>query len=402
MSNAFRKHWRLNPDVDFLNHGSFGATPIVVLETQRRWIELLERDPIEFLGPERSLLPKLDRVRDCIGGLVGADAADLAFVRNATEGVNAVLRSFPFSSGDEVVITNHGYNACNNAVRYAAERCGTGVSVAELPFPVESDAQVIEAVDATLSPKTRLLLIDHVTSPTGLVLPVKELIELAHRRGVRVMVDGAHAPGMVPVDLSQLDPDYYTANHHKWLCGPKTSGFLYVRRELQPEVHPTTISHGANSPGLGQTPFLAEFNWVGTYDPTPILSVPTAIEFLGGLKEGGLSQLMRDNHALVLAGRQVLLDAIDCGLPAPAEMLGSLASVPLPADRVGNGDAVKGLQHRLYHEHAIEVPIFLLNGTLPCLRISAQVYNSLEQYERLADVLRNLSGLSTTRFRRNA
>nr|WP_236649519.1 aminotransferase class V-fold PLP-dependent enzyme [Rhodopirellula sp. SM50] len=358
------------------------------MDAQREWIERLECDPIEFLGPERSLLPKLDRVRDCIGRLVAADPADLAFVRNATEGVNAVLRSFPLSTGDEVVITNHGYNACNNAARYAAERCGATVSVAELPFPIKSSTQVIEAIDATLSSKTRLLLIDHVTSPTGLVLPVKELIELAHRRGVRVMVDGAHAPGMVPVDLSDLDPDYYTANHHKWLCGPKTSGFLYVRRDWQHEVRPTTISHGANSPGLGKTTFLAEFNWVGTYDPTPILSMPTAIEFLCGLKEGGLAQLMRDNHALVLAGRQKLLDALGCDLPAPADMLGSLASVPLPAEGVGDGESANRLQRRIFHEHAIEVPIFMLNGTLPCLRISAQVYNSLDQYERLADVLR--------------
>ncbi|WP_419581044.1 aminotransferase class V-fold PLP-dependent enzyme [Stieleria magnilauensis] len=392
MSNPFRSHWRLNPDVDFLNHGSFGATPRVVMEAQREWIERLEYDPIEFLGPERSLLPKLDRVRDCIGSLVGADPRDLAFVRNATDGVNAVLRSFPFSPGGEVVITNHGYNACNNAARYAAERCGkqpggATVSVAELPFPIESNAQVIEAIDATLTSKTRLLLIDHVTSPTGLGLPVKELIELAHRRGVRVLVDGAHAPGMVPVDLSDLNPDYYTGNHHKWLCGPKTSGFLYVRRDWQHEVHPTTISHGANSPGLGKTPFLAEFNWVGTYDPTPILSMPTAIEFLCGLKEGGLAQLMRDNHALVLAGRDALLNALGCDPPAPADMLGSLASVPLPAERVGDGESANRLQRRIFHEHAIEVPIFLLKGTLPCLRISAQAYNSLDQYKRLADVL---------------
>ncbi|QDV82448.1 Isopenicillin N epimerase [Stieleria magnilauensis] len=362
------------------------------MEAQREWIERLEYDPIEFLGPERSLLPKLDRVRDCIGSLVGADPRDLAFVRNATDGVNAVLRSFPFSPGGEVVITNHGYNACNNAARYAAERCGkqpggATVSVAELPFPIESNAQVIEAIDATLTSKTRLLLIDHVTSPTGLGLPVKELIELAHRRGVRVLVDGAHAPGMVPVDLSDLNPDYYTGNHHKWLCGPKTSGFLYVRRDWQHEVHPTTISHGANSPGLGKTPFLAEFNWVGTYDPTPILSMPTAIEFLCGLKEGGLAQLMRDNHALVLAGRDALLNALGCDPPAPADMLGSLASVPLPAERVGDGESANRLQRRIFHEHAIEVPIFLLKGTLPCLRISAQAYNSLDQYKRLADVL---------------
>ncbi|QEF99382.1 Isopenicillin N epimerase [Stieleria maiorica] len=391
MTNPHRSHWRLNPDIDFLNHGSFGATPIVVLEDQRRWIERLERDPIEFLGPERSLLPKLDHVRDCIAQLVGADSEDLAFVRNATDGVNSVLRSFPFAAGDEVLITNHGYNACNNAARYAAEQSGASVSVAELPFPIRSSSQVIDAIDHSMTSKTRLLLIDHVTSPTGLVLPVKELVELAHRRGVRVMIDGAHAPGMVPVDLRDLDADYYTANHHKWLCGPKTSGFLYVRRELQSTVHPTTISHGANTPELGRTPFLAQFNWIGTYDPTPILAMPTAIEFLSGLVEGGLSQLMRNNHTLVVAGRELLLDALNCSVPAPVEMLGSLASVPLPAERFGDKAAVNAFQRQLYREHAIEVPVFLLGGTLPCLRISAQAYNSIDQYQRLADALRTLT-----------
>lgn len=395
--NLHRRHWRLNPAVDFLNHGSFGAMPNVVFESQRHWIEQLERDPIEFLAPERTLLPKLDQVRDLIAELVRADAADIAFVRNATEGVNAVLRSFPFSAGDEVLITSHGYNACNNAVRYSAEKADACVQVAELPFPIHSESQVIESIESRLTRRTRLILVDHVTSPTGLVLPIREIVELAHRRNVRVMIDGAHAPGMVEVDLQKLDADYYTANHHKWLCGPKTSGFLHVRRDLQDEVRPAIISHGANTSNYGPSRFLGEFNWVGTYDPTPILAMPTAIEFLNSLIDGGLPALMNDNRSLVLAGRRRILDALDLAEPAPDGMIGSLASVPIAWLSKCSRAELNTIQQRIYKEHRIEVPVFSLGNLLPCVRISAQAYNSIDQYERLADALRTVIGRSPLR-----
>ena len=379
--------WRLNPEIDFLNHGSFGAMPRAVWEIQRQWIAQLESDPVEFLAPERSLRPKLSVVRNSIADLVSADATDIAFVRNATEGVNAVLRSFPFSEGDEVVITSHGYNACNNAARYATERFNANVVVAELPFPISSADQAVEAIRRVLSAKTRLLLVDHVTSPTGLVLPIRPIVELAKTHQVRVIVDGAHAPGMVPVDLISLGADYYTANHHKWLCGPKTSGFLYVRKDLQEEVRPAIISHGANSEDLGESKFLAEFNWVGTYDPTPLLSVPASIDFLSTLRPGGLGQLMSENHELVTAGRAVLLEALKLDAPAPSDMLGSLASIALPLGRKASKPKLDAFQKQLFTKHRIEVPIFQLDDGTPCLRISAQAYNHLEQYERLAEVL---------------
>jgi isopenicillin-N epimerase len=230
-------------------------------------------------------------------------------------------------------------------------------------------------------------MIDHVTSPTGLILPINEIIELAHGRNIRVMIDGAHAPGMIPVNLLELNADYYTANHHKWLCGPKTSGFLHVRPDYQHEVRPTIISHGANHQELGSNPFLAEFNWVGTYDPTPILAMPTAIDFLCQLKSGGLLQVMNDNRTLVLAGRQRILDSLDLPTPAPEDMIGSLGSIPLAIKGPCSAADVRSVQQRIYDEHQIEVPIFLLDGRLPCIRISAQAYNALDQYERLAGAL---------------
>ncbi len=362
-----------------------------MLEAQRHWIEQLERDPIEFLAPERSLLPRLETVRELIAGFIAANASDLAFVRNSTDGVNAVLRSFPLVAGDVILVTSHGYNACNNAARFAAERAGAEVVTVPLPFPIESEQAIEDALAAHWHPRTRLLMIDHVTSPTALVLPVQRLVQLAHDRGARVLVDGSHAPGMVSVDLAAIDADYYTANHHKWWCGPKSSGFLHVKPQWQAEVHPTVISHGANRDAFGPSRFLGEFNWTGTYDPSPILSMPTAIEFLSGLYEGGLAGLMQRNRELALAGRDLLLQHLGIDQPpAPDSMIGSIASIPFaPAGSLSN-QHIQQIHDRLYHKHKIELPVYPLDNGLPCLRISAQAYNDLSQYERLAKALNSL------------
>lgn len=385
---GFSHHWKLNSGIDFLNHGSFGATPGVVLDAQQKWIDALESDPIQFLAPERELIPRLDQVRQRVADLVRAPADSIAFVRNATDGVNAVLRSFPLRAGDEVLVTDHGYNACINAVRYATERAGATTRVAQIPFPLQDPEQVLEAIQAGLRERTRLLVVDHVTSPTGLVFPVREIVRLAQRRGTRVLVDGAHAPGMVPVDLSDLAADYYTANHHKWLCAPKASGFLYVDSRWQSEVRPTVISHGANRQPEGRSRFLTEFDWVGTYDPTPLLSVPAALDFLESLADGGLDGVMRMNHHAALRSQQILADALTIPLPAPGAMIGSLVSVPLPGRWVAAESAEKW-QRRLFDEYAIEVPLFPgLQPGSAILRVSLQVYNSLSQIERLAEILR--------------
>jgi isopenicillin-N epimerase len=385
-------HWQLHPEVDFLNHGSFGATPTCVLEVQRQLQDDLEREPIRFLGPERELGPKLDSVRAVLANMFQADPTDLVFVRSATEGVNAVVRSFPFQLGDEVVVTNHGYNACNNAADFAAHRSGATVRTAMLPFPVHEPQEILDAIEQQFNNRTRLLLIDHVTSPTGLVLPLKSIIDLAHSRGIRVLVDGAHAPGMVPIDLRELNPDYYTGNHHKWLCAPKASGFLYVRRELQPEVRPAIISHGANRPSPNRSRFLSEFDWTGTFDPTPLLSVPAAVEFLAKLGGGDPPDLqphMSANRELTLRARQCLLDALQVGPPAPEAMIGSMVTIPLPPADDSSTRSMDPLQVRLFDHYRIEVPIFFREPRLDarCLRISVQAYNDLDQYRRLGEAL---------------
>lgn len=392
-------HWALNPDITFLNHGSFGATPKSVLRFQRELQDALERDPIQFLAPERELEPKLDRVRQVVAGLVNADPRDIGFVRSATDGVNSVVRSLKLVKDDELVITNHGYNACNNAVKFAAERSEAHVREARIPFPIVCEQDVVDAIEKALTARTRLLIVDHVTSPTGLVLPIREIIALAHSRNVRVLVDGAHAPGMVDIDLRSLDGDYYTANHHKWLCAPKSSGFLWVRRELQEEVRPTVISHGANRARPNRSRFLTEFDWTGTFDPTPLLCVPAAIDFLSGRDPGGLTSLQNSNRELALQARRCLTDSLGIQPPAPIEMIGALVTVVLPSQRVepiAGGDSTfaseNTLQQRLFNQHRIEVPIFpgldpRENPGQHLLRVSCQVYNDATDYERLAESL---------------
>ncbi len=388
-----RRHWQLDPEIDFFNHGSFGATPKCVLQTQRQFQDQLEREPIRFLAPERELEPKIDVVRDIVGKLVNAQQQDLAFVRNATDGVNAVLRSFPFRAGDEIVISNHGYNACNNAAQFAAERAGAKLRIAAIPFPLADPIEILEAITAAFSAETRLLLIDHVTSPTALVLPIKQIIEAAHSRGIRVLVDGAHAPGMVEVDLEALDADYYTANHHKWLCAPKVSGFLWVRPELQNEIRPTIISHGANRRRPGRSRFLSEFDWTGTFDPTPLLAVPAAIEFLARLSGSedhyDIRAHMRLIRELTLDARACLLDRLAVEPPAPAEMIGTMLTLPLPAAANPNPAMIDPLQRRLFERYRFELPVFNEpNLAVRCLRISIQAYNDLDQLERLAQALK--------------
>jgi len=237
--------WPLDRDVVFLNHGSFGACPSAVLRQQAALRDELEAEPVRFLS--REIDDRLAAARKALAAFVGADPDDLAFVVNATSGVNAVLRSRVFAANDELLVTDHAYNACRNTLNFVAERSGARVVVVTIPFPVGSPGEVVDAVLARVTPRTRLALLDHVTSPTGLILPVERLSAALRGRGVDVLIDGAHAPGMLPVNLSALGATYYSGNCHKWLCAPKGSAFLWTRRDRQLDVRPLTISHGANA-----------------------------------------------------------------------------------------------------------------------------------------------------------
>jgi isopenicillin-N epimerase len=384
--NTLRAHWALDPDVVFLNHGSFGACPRTVLDRQSALRAQLEREPVRFFM--RELEPLLDSAREEVARFVGARTEDVVFVRNATSGVNAVLRSLDLSPDDELLTTDHVYGACLQAMRHVAERAGARVVLARVPFPLASADEVTQAVLGAVTPRTKLALIDHVTSPTGLVFPVADIVRALASRGVDTLVDGAHAPGMVTLDLEALGAAYYTANFHKWTCAPKGAAMLWARRDRQASLHPTVISHGYASPRPRKR-LLEEFDWTGTDDPTAWLCVPDALRFVGGLVEGGWPAVQAHNRALALRARALLCEALSVPPPAPESMIGSLAAVPLPpGPAVARTSEVEPLQDALFARHRVEVP--LPPWPAPparLLRISAHLHNSLDEYQLLCEAL---------------
>ncbi|MBI1374141.1 MAG: aminotransferase class V-fold PLP-dependent enzyme [Phycisphaera sp.] len=399
-ANPYAQHWSLDPDVVFLNHGSFGACPRAVLEAQQRYRAQMEAEPVRFFT--REMQPLLDASRAKLASLLGADADDVVFIRNATEGVNAVLRSLTLNAGDEVLTTDHAYNACRNVLDFVAARAGATVRVAAIPFPIASPDEAVEPILAAVTDRTRIALIDHITSPTGLVLPIERIVAELAERGVDTLVDGAHAPGMLPLDLTRLGAAYYTGNCHKWLCAPKGAAFLHVRAERQADVMPAVISHGANSPRAGRSRYSDLFDWPGTFDPTAWLCVGHAVDFVGTLMPGGLDALMRHNHEQVLAARAMLAESMGVDTPCPDAMVGSIASLPLPPRFDGAAKAMDtsttptpstALHTWLLREHGIETPVFVWPAPPSMmLRVSAQAYNDAAQYERLHDALQAWRG----------
>lgn len=380
------KDWLLDPQVVQLNHGSFGATPRLVLDEQDRWRRLMEANPTGFVL--ESLEPALDEARTRLSALVGANPADLVFITNATAGVNAVVRSLRFESGDELLTINHVYNACRNALEYAANRSGATVVIADVPFPIESPHVVVDSLLAAVTERTRFVLIDHVTSPTGLVLPIADIVTPLESRGVTVMVDGAHGPGMVPLDLDRLGASYYSGNCHKWLCAPKGSAFLWARSGLGESLVPPVISHGWNDPRTDRPRFHLLFDYMGADDPTPHLAVPAAIDFLSSLYPGGLAGTMDHNRSLALAARDLLCEFLGVEAPAPDSMIGSLAAVPLPPSKEEMSRQFDPLGRRLLHDYGIQVPVFPWpQWPQRCLRVSAAPYNDLDQYQTLIAAL---------------
>lgn len=390
----FADAWTLESGVDFLNHGSFGATPRIVLEAQDAWRARMEREPVRFFV--RELEAALDNARGALARFLGADVDDLAFVPNATHGVNLALSSLAprLRRGDAILVTDHAYNACRNAAARVAGAGDAVLVVAEVPFPTRDEDEVVDAISSATTPRVKVALVEHVTSPTGLIWPIERIVRALSSRGVLVVVDGAHAAGMVPLDLRTLGAAFYTGNCHKWMCTPKGAGFLYVAREHHAIVRPLVVSHGANSPRRDRSRFHLELDWTGTFDPSAYLSVPTAIEFLAGLLPGGWPALRTHNRELALAARAILCEALGISPPAPDTMIGSLVSLPLPG---GDGSAPRSplyddpLQAALFDRYHIEVPIVpwpAPRGRL--VRVSAQIYNSREQYERLGGALRAL------------
>ncbi len=390
--------WLLDPTVTYLNHGSFGACPRPVVEEQWRWRERMETEPIRFLDDELEGL--LDATRAEVGAAIGADPAGLAFVPNATTAVNTVLAGVELRPGDEVLVSDQEYGACINAARRVATHAGARLVVANVPFPVADAGLVVERLLGAVTPRTRLVIVSHITSTTALRMPLEELVPRFAERGVEVLVDGAHGPGQVPLDLNRLAAAgmaWYAGDGHKWWCAPRGSGFLWVREDCRAGTRPLVTSHGASSPRTDRPRFLLEFDWTGTLDPSPWLSMPAAIRFLASLAAGGIDEVMMANHGLVLQGRDVVCEALGIDPPVPDPLLGAMAAMPVPV-RAGEGST---LHRRLFDERRIEVPVSTWPGaavapapgtTLELLRISAQRYDHVEEYRQLADALRDLLG----------
>lgn len=373
--------WGLAPDVVHLNHGSFGACPRAVLDAQAQVRAELEAAPMRFLVT--AWQPALDRARAALAAFVGADPARLCFVPNATTGVATALAAAELDAGDEILLTDHTYRACRNQLDRLAARRGARLVVVPLPLPLRPEA-VVPAVLAAVTARTRLCLVDHLTSATALRLPVEVLVPALRARGIDVLVDGAHAPGQVDLDVDALGATWYVGNCHKWACAPKGSGFLVVAPEAAGRLRPLVTSHGA-SPSYGPPNRLhAELDWAGTHDPSPHLVVPEALAAVAALG-GGWAAVRAGNHALALALRDALVEGLRApgqARPAPLapdEAIGAMAAVPvaLPA---GTGPAE--LELALLRA-GWEVPIVDWPGQ-PLVRVSAQLYNAVDDAARLA------------------
>ena len=374
--------WPLDPSITYLNHGTVGVTPRRVLAAQQAIRDEMERRPSQFLLREVSALaglppggPSLMRqAAAAIARFVGARADDLVFVDNATTGANAVLRSIPLEAGDEILLTAHNYGAVARAASFEARQRQATVRTVTVPYPRYSPGRLVDAVREALTSRTRLAVFDHITSESALIFPVTDLVAVCHERGVAVLIDGAHAPGVLPLDLSALGADWYTANLHKWACAPRSCGILWARPDRQADLHPPVISWG-----VGQG-FVAEFDWVGTRDPSPWLASPEGVAYLEDL---GIAEVARHNHQLAWDGAQFLADRMDTTLGYGERDIGFMATVPLPASLGATAADAARLRDALLADDRIEVQLHAAHDRL-WARISAQVYNESADVERLA------------------
>jgi len=382
---ALREHWALDPEAIYLNHGTVGATPRRVLAAQQALRDEMERHPSRFLLRETAAMVgcarrEPSRLREAaarVATFLGARGDDLAFVDNATTGANAVLMSLALAPGDEIVVTDHGYGGVTRAVTYWARRAGATVRTVELPYPGFATATALQRLREALGPRTRLAVLDHVTSESALVLPLAEMAAVCRHAGVAVLADGAHAPGAIDVDIPALGVDWYTANLHKWAWAPRSSGCLWAAPARQRDLHPPVISWGLD------TGFLAEFDWVGTRDPTPWLAAPAALDFM---QELGVRAVRDWNHALAVEADRWLRARWGTPAATDAATIGTMVSVPLPASCGGTRNEAEALRDSLLTEDGIEVPVLEWRGTL-YVRVSAQVYNDMRDVERLGEAI---------------
>jgi isopenicillin-N epimerase len=388
--HAMRREWPLDPDVVYLNHGTVGVTPNSVLAAQEAIRHDIERAPSQFMlreqfrfaGAPTGRPTRVRQAADEVAPFVGARGQDFVFVDNATTGVNAVLRSLALASGDEILLTNHNYGATLRVAQFVARERGASVRVAEVPYPAFDPQALVDSVRRTLTERTRVAVLDHVTSESALVFPLPELVSLCRTHGVAVLVDAAHAPGMLPIDLATLGVDWYTANLHKWACSPRSCGFLWAAPDRQAELHPPVISWGLDQG------FAAEFDWTGTRDVSAWLAAPEGWRFLDRL---GRDNVWNYNHGLAWQGAQLLAERWNAPLGFRESDIGFMATVAMPAAAGSQPAEATRVRDALLFDHRIEVQVHAAHGRVRA-RISAQVYNEMSDIERLAEAVRTIVG----------
>lgn len=379
------EHWMLDPKSIYLNHGTVGAPPKRVLVKQQQIRDEIERHPAMFmfhkLGHNGGLKENAQfYLRDAaavMADFMGARGEDFVFVDNATSGCNAVLRSLTFKPGDSILTTDIAYGAITLTAKYAARRFGASVKEVVTPYPATPD-EMTDAIIDSIDETTRVLIIDHITAETSLILPVAKIAKRARAKGVKVLVDGAHVPGSIPLDIPSLEVDWYTGNFHKWAWAPRSSAFLWASPELQEDLHPAVISWGLDKG------FTAEFDWVGTRDWTPFLAAPEGIAFMSEL---GLDAVRDYNHKLAWEGAHAICEQIGTTFGVSEEMVGCMATFPLPEQFGSTKEEAFRLRDALLFEDNIEVQLHNWRGKL-WIRISAQIYNDMDDMNQLAEAIR--------------
>ena len=374
----YARHWRIRPDTTYLNHGSFGPPTESVRAVQQEWKDRLDEQPMDFYL--RILPPAWIEARARLGKFVGTAGENLVFVGNATVAMNVVADSVRLGPGDEVLLNDHEYGAVVRIWERACRRAGAEPPrVVKLPCPLESAEQIEDALFAAVTPRTKLLVVSHITSPTAVIFPVERICARARREGIPTCIDGPHAPAQVHVDIDRLGCDFYCASLHKWLSAPFGSGFVYAAPKHHTAMEPSVRSWGRQLPNPTYG-WADEFMWVGSYDPSPYLAVPAAIDFVEAV---GLDAFRSKTHELARYARHKLVELTGLApiVPDSPEWYGTMAHVPLPS-----GDA-RELQMRLWTEHRIEVPIVAWNERR-FIRVSCHLYNDRAQIDRLVEVLR--------------
>ena len=391
MSSNLAKHFLLREDVTFLNHGSFGACPRPVFETYQRFQLELEREPVDFLG--RRLTELMREPRVALGAFLGTSAENVVGVVNATGGLNIVAQSLDLKEGDEILTTDHEYSALEKTWAYVARRTGAKIVVVKVPMPFVSEQAFTEAIVAGMTSRTRVLFLSHITSPTALVFPIEPSIAEARRRGIWSVIDGAHTPGHIPLDLDAMGVDFYSGNCHKWMMTPKGSAFLYARPELQGLLNPLVISHGWTADSkqpdakgaFGNSPFIDEIEMQGTRDPSAMLAIPSAITFR---EDHDWASVQRACTALAqeTAGRLGELTGLP-PLSAPEFSAPQMVAMPIPECDP------QEVHKQLWERFKIEIPVFKWQDHY-IARLSVQGYNSRPQMDYLLEALTELLNLN--------